>query len=95
MKWIALLFVMFCVGCTPSIHMPGLTKQTPDVLTNDTQVVVGAGVIATLDRGSRVQTESEVEATLSFINRATFEGRTTFAFLGSCVSFPSIIPFVS
>lgn len=77
MKWIALLFVMFCVGCTPSIHMPGLTKQTPDVLTNDTQVVVGAGVIATLDRGSRIQTESEVEATLSQDTKGMVDGKET------------------
>ena len=57
------------VGCSPSIQMPGFTKQAPDVLTNDTNVVVNSGVVGTLNRGAVVQTEPEnkplVEATLA------------------------------
>lgn len=79
MKVIALLFVMLCVGCSPSISMPSLTNPTPNVLTKDTQVVVSPGVVATLDRGTHVQTEAEdkpsVEATLVQSTKTIVEGK--------------------
>jgi hypothetical protein len=79
MKVIALLFVMLCVGCSPSISMPSLTNPTPNILTKDTQVVVSPGVVATLDRGTHVQTEAEdkpsVEATLAQSIKTTVGGK--------------------
>ena len=69
MKLFAILISILMVGCSPSIQMPGFTKQAPDVLTNDTNVVVNSGVVGTLSRGAVVQTEPEnkplVEATLA------------------------------
>lgn len=69
MKLFAILISILMIGCTPTIQMPGFTKQSPDVLTNDTNVVVNSGVTGTLNRGAVVQTEPEnkpvVEATLA------------------------------
>ena len=79
MKLISLLFVMLCIGCSPSITMPSLTTQTPNVLTQDTEVAVVSGVVGTLGRGSTVKTESEdkpsVEATLSQSTKTNVEGK--------------------
>ena len=79
MRLIIPLFAMLCVGCSPSISMPSLTNQTPNVLTHDTEVAVSSGVSGTLERGSHVQTEAEdkslVEATLSQSTTTTVNGK--------------------
>ena len=79
MRLIIPVFVMLCVGCSPSISMPSLTNQTPNVLTHDTEVAVSSGVSGTLERGSHVQTEAEdkplVEATLSQSTTTTVNGK--------------------
>lgn len=70
---------MFLVGCSTSVQMPGLTKQVPDTLTNDTKVVISAGTAGTLDRGTAVQTEPDnkplVEATLQNDTKINYDNK--------------------
>lgn len=79
MKLIVPLFVMLCVGCSPSISIPSFNKQTPNILTDDTNVVVSSGVLGVLERGATVQTESKdkplIEATLSQPTTTTVDGK--------------------
>ena len=55
MKFFTIILLALMVGCSPSIHMPSLTKQAPDVLTNDTEVVVAPAAqrlrVEEVDRG--------------------------------------------
>lgn len=77
MKIFAIVSLLLMVGCSPSIHMPGLTKQTPDVLTNDTEVIVAPGVRGTINKGSLIQIPEEdtVEVVLQEKTKATSAGK--------------------
>lgn len=59
MKWIALSLLMLCVGCAARGHLPSPIDSVPNVLTNDTKVVVLADSTGAIPRGTVVETQAE------------------------------------
>lgn len=78
MKFFTIILLALMVGCSPSIHMPSLTKQAPDVLTNDTEVVVAPGVRGTINKGSLIQIpeEDKVDVVLQEKIQTVVNGKT-------------------
>ena len=78
MKIFAIFILIFMIGCSPSIQMPSLIKQTPNVLTSDTEVVISPGVRGTINKGSLIQIpeEGKVEVVLQENIQTISNGKT-------------------
>jgi len=77
MKKVFIMLTLLVVGCSPSIQMPGFTKQVPDVLAHDTNVIVSSGIQGIINKGTvlQISEQDKVEATLKENTVAKLDGK--------------------
>jgi len=77
MKKVFIMLASLLVGCSPQFQMSGFTKQVPDVLTNDTKVVVSSELHGVINKGTvlQISEQDKVEVTLKENTTAKLEGK--------------------